>query len=171
MLINYHSFTSLDDSNLIKINTDTKVGKVGQSEGTVRLRCLECTKYPLRLPDSSTTNHGTQEVLNRIREVISDMDTSAWLPSVPRNYGLAAAGTLKADEWRTMATVYFPIALISMWGEGSVHRSEEVSKSARLLLDHFNDLEVSRAIASDGAVKIHFLAETDKRAHRDIGKA
>lgn len=93
-------------------------------------------QYPLRLPDSTSTNHGTQEVLNRIRAVISDMDTPAWLPSVPRNYGLAAAGTLKADEWRTMATVYFPIALVSMWGEGSVHRSEEISKSARLILDH-----------------------------------
>ena len=74
--------------------------------------------------------------MNRIREIISDMDTPAWLPSVPSNYGLAAAGTLKADEWRTMATVYFPIALISMWGEGLVHRSEEIAKSAREVLDH-----------------------------------
>jgi len=26
------------------------------------------------------------------------------------------AGTLKADEWRTLGTIYLPIALISLWG-------------------------------------------------------
>lgn len=83
-----------------------------------------------------STIHGTPAVLHRIREVINDMDTPAWLPSVPRNYGFAAAGVLKADEWRTLSTVYFPIALISMWGEGSSHRSEELSRSARKILDH-----------------------------------
>ncbi|KJA22210.1 hypothetical protein HYPSUDRAFT_139516, partial [Hypholoma sublateritium FD-334 SS-4] len=56
--------------------------------------------------------HGTPAVLHRIREVINDMDTPSWLPSVPRNYGFAAAGVLKADEWRTLSTVYFPIALV-----------------------------------------------------------
>ena len=33
----------------------------------------------------------------------------SWLQSVPRKFGDKSSGTLKADEWRTMATVYLPI--------------------------------------------------------------
>jgi len=58
----------------------------------------------------------TPEVLERVRAVIADTHTPSWICSVPRNYGEAAAGTLKADEWRTLGTIYLPIALISLWG-------------------------------------------------------
>jgi hypothetical protein len=54
--------------------------------------------------------------MKRIRQIIADMDTPSWLPSVPHNFDEAAAGSLKADEWRTMATVYLPVALVSLWG-------------------------------------------------------
>jgi hypothetical protein len=74
--------------------------------------------------------------MDHIRAVIRDMDTPSWLPSVPHNFGLAAAGTLKADEWRTMATVYLPVALIGIWGEGSVHLSSSAASSFRQVLDH-----------------------------------
>ncbi|KAH9940335.1 hypothetical protein B0H21DRAFT_697683 [Amylocystis lapponica] len=72
----------------------------------------------------------------RITDVIRDTETPSWLGSVPNNYGHAAAGTLKADEWRTLSTVYFPIALVSMWGEGSQHPSDKVATRYRRLLDH-----------------------------------
>jgi hypothetical protein len=65
----------------------------------------------------------------RIREVIRDTDTPSWLPSVPYNFGDASAGNLKADEWRTMSTVYLPISLVSLWGEGTVHCSPSVGSS------------------------------------------
>jgi len=72
----------------------------------------------------------------RIREVIRDTDTPSWLSSVPRNFGDASAGNLKADEWRTMSTVYLPISLVSLWGEGTSHRSPSVAASLREVLDH-----------------------------------
>jgi len=74
--------------------------------------------------------------MRRIREVIKDMDTPSWVRSVPHNFGLAAAGSLKADEWRTMTTIYLPIALISMWGEGTIHPSSEDASHLRAVLDH-----------------------------------
>jgi len=72
----------------------------------------------------------------RIREVIKDTATPSWLPSVPHNFGDAAAGTLKADEWRTMTTVYLPMALISLWGKGTSHASQSAAARLKGVLDH-----------------------------------
>jgi hypothetical protein len=52
-----------------------------------------------------------------IQEVIAKTATPSWLGSVPRNYGTCGAGSIKADEWRLLATVYLPIALILLWGD------------------------------------------------------
>lgn len=59
-----------------------------------------------------------------------------WINSVPYNHGKAAAGVLKADEWRNMATIFLPLALISMWGEGSTHQTALESARLREILDH-----------------------------------
>jgi hypothetical protein len=72
----------------------------------------------------------------RIREVIKDTATPSWLPSVPHNFGDTAAGTLKADEWRTMTTVYLPMALISLWGKGTSHASQLAAARLKGVLDH-----------------------------------
>ncbi|HEV7736481.1 MAG TPA: hypothetical protein VGO47_03810 [Chlamydiales bacterium] len=56
----------------------------------------------------------TPALIQHIQNVIRDTIVPSWIESVPKNYGEAAAGTLKADEWRTLATVYLPIALISI---------------------------------------------------------
>ena len=55
--------------------------------------------FPLLCPNEPPPQISTPEVMNRIREVIRDMATPSWLSSVPHNFGDAAAGTLKADEW------------------------------------------------------------------------
>lgn len=76
------------------------------------------------------------EVLQHVKSVVNDTVTPSWLNSVPSNFGDAAAGTLKADEWRTMFTVYIPIALVSLWGEGTTHPSPNVARKLRDALDH-----------------------------------
>jgi hypothetical protein len=78
----------------------------------------------------------TPEVLQRIQEVIKQTVTPSWLNSVPKNFGEAKAGTLKAAEWRTLATVYIPIAVVILWGEGSSHPSPEIANEFRTILDH-----------------------------------
>jgi hypothetical protein len=37
---------------------------------------------------------------------------------VPKNFGQKQAGTIKADEWHTLATIHIPLALITLWGYG-----------------------------------------------------
>ena len=78
----------------------------------------------------------TPEVLNRICVVISDSDTPSWLRLVPTDFSDARAGTVKADEWCTLATVYIPLALVSLWGEGLHHQSAEEEAKLRTILDN-----------------------------------
>ncbi|KAH7917399.1 hypothetical protein BV22DRAFT_1026390 [Leucogyrophana mollusca] len=78
----------------------------------------------------------TPEVLRCIRSVIRETHTPSWLRTVPSEFGSPRAGTLKADEWRTMTTVYLPLALVSMWGEGTSHRSSSTASRLRCILDH-----------------------------------
>jgi hypothetical protein len=74
--------------------------------------------------------------MRRIKDVIRDTTTPSWLESVPHNYGDAAAGTVKADEWRNLSTIFIPLALISMWGKGSSHSSPQNAIKFRHILDH-----------------------------------
>ena len=62
--------------------------------------------------------------------------TPSWLRSVPRNFGDASAGTLKADKWCTMFTVYLPLALVTLWGDGMSHGSTDDASRHHLVLDH-----------------------------------
>lgn len=55
--------------------------------------------------------------LKYIQRVIAKTETPSWINSVPRNYGEGNAGTIKADEWRVLATIYIPIALVLLWGD------------------------------------------------------
>ncbi|KAG1797468.1 uncharacterized protein HD556DRAFT_1441029 [Suillus plorans] len=87
-------------------------------------------------PGLSKSRIATPEVMWRISDVIKTTDTPSFLRSVPYNFGETKAGTVKADEWRTLTTVYLPIALISLWGEGSVHRNTDIADSRRATLDH-----------------------------------
>jgi len=74
--------------------------------------------------------------MRRIKDIIRDITTPSWLESVPNNYGDAATGTLKADEWRNLSTIFIPLALISMWGEGTSHPSPQDAVMLRQILDH-----------------------------------
>lgn len=71
-----------------------------------------------------------------IQRVIRETDTPSWINSVPRQFGESKAGTLKAAEWRIMAAIYLPIALVTMWGDGTTHSSAERGHHLREVLDH-----------------------------------
>ena len=74
--------------------------------------------------------------MSRIKQVINETAVPSWLNSVPHNYGDVGAGTIKADEWRNLSTIFFPLALISMWGEGTSHPSPEIATRFHRILDH-----------------------------------
>ncbi|KAJ3832861.1 hypothetical protein F5878DRAFT_435281 [Lentinula raphanica] len=55
---------------------------------------------------------GTPGTLAHIQSVIRETSTPSWVNSLPKNFGEAKAGSLKADEWRTLSALYLPIALV-----------------------------------------------------------
>jgi hypothetical protein len=55
---------------------------------------------------------------------------------VPYNFGDAAASPLKANKWHTMSTIYLPLALVSLWGEGTSHPSADIGIKLCRVLDH-----------------------------------
>ena len=83
-----------------------------------------------------TPKLATPELMQHIHDVIKDTVTPSWINSVPYNYSEAVAGVLKANEWCNMATIFFPLVLISMWGEGSKHQSVLNAVRLREILDH-----------------------------------
>ena len=74
-----------------------------------------------------------QQVLAHVHNVICHAATPSWLGSIPSNFGDASAGTIKADEWHSLITVYLPIALISLWGSGE-------QAHLKSILDHTMEL-------------------------------
>ena len=54
-------------------------------------------------------------MLQHVKNAIAATDVPSWVKSVPANFGDAATGTLKADEWQTLGIIYLPLALISLW--------------------------------------------------------
>jgi hypothetical protein len=61
----------------------------------------------------------TRETIAYIQCVIRNTVTPSWIDSVPHNYGEASAGSIKAAEWHILATVYLPIALVTLWGDAN----------------------------------------------------
>ena len=74
------------------------------------------------------------QTLGRVREVIRNTSTPSWFTLVPKNFGDQAAGTIKADEWQSLITVYIPITLISLWG------ADTPQADLKLILDNTMDL-------------------------------
>ncbi|KAG2050197.1 hypothetical protein BDR06DRAFT_984109 [Suillus hirtellus] len=99
------------------------------------------------------------EVLDQICNIIHDMTTPTWLGSVPKNFGKASAGTIKADEWQSLITIYLPIALMSLWGAGTLHSSDEIAVHLKTILDHTMELVGAVYLAS---YRLHITAYVRK---------
>ncbi|KAF7344226.1 hypothetical protein MVEN_01713500 [Mycena venus] len=66
-----------------------------------------------------------------VQDVIANTTIPAWVNHVPKNYGEKGAGSIKADEWRLLGTIYVPIALGILWGEQD-HKAELLKQSMAL---------------------------------------
>jgi hypothetical protein len=77
----------------------------------------------------------TVDTIHYIQRVIKETITPSWINSVPTDYGENSAGTIKADEWQLLSTIYLPIALVTLWGEQNGIPVEQTSPVANVL-DH-----------------------------------
>ena|SRR5437870_2470944 len=88
------------------------------------------------LKSSDFRPFSTTKVIQHIQQVVKTTAVPTWFQTVPSNVGDAAAGTLKAAEWRSLATLYLPLALTTLWGEGTSHPSEQEAQTLREILDN-----------------------------------
>ncbi len=65
-----------------------------------------------------------------IRACIADTAIPTWIDRPPTNLGEKAHGKLKADQWFTLFSVFFPLILPEIWGSRQLG-------NASLLLDNF----------------------------------
>lgn len=73
--------------------------------------------HPLTSDSATAVKLCTLDTIQYIQSVIKSTVTPSWINSVPHNYGEASAGSIKANEWRILSTVYLPIALVTLWGD------------------------------------------------------
>ena len=72
-------------------------------------------------------------VLQRIQKAVREVIIPAWITRPPANVGLAKAGTLKAETWRTLFKIFIPLALLSLWQEGSPISADNAKDMASVL--------------------------------------
>ncbi|KAJ3502990.1 hypothetical protein NLJ89_g8636 [Agrocybe chaxingu] len=77
----------------------------------------------------------SEKEVNVIRADIENMITPSWLASVPTDLGEPCHGKLKADQWRTLASVHLPISLMRLWEKIQTEPDDTPSKQRKKLLD------------------------------------
>ncbi|EJD39902.1 hypothetical protein AURDEDRAFT_49460, partial [Auricularia subglabra TFB-10046 SS5] len=100
----------------------------------------------------------SSEELRLLRVIIKQTSTPAWLGRMTKTFGSSSQGTLKADEWRTIATVHLPIALTRLWS--GTERQED--------LEWFLDLVAAVQIATKRTMSVNRATEFKERMMRYI---
>ena len=53
--------------------------------------------------------------LRVMRQIMMNTLTPSWVPQLPSNFGSPTHGKIHADQWRALAMVFMPIAMVSIW--------------------------------------------------------
>ncbi|TFK72422.1 hypothetical protein BDN72DRAFT_869515 [Pluteus cervinus] len=103
-------------------------------------------QFPLR-NDAPTSKFATPALLEFIRRVIHETATPSWVSTVPQHFGAKTTGTLKASEWRTLAEIYLPIALVLFWSDQTRYPTPELQRHFKDVLDHTMALFIAIRLA------------------------
>jgi hypothetical protein len=75
----------------------------------------------------------TEKDVEALRIDIRDFVTPSWLTSIPSNLGEPSHGKLKADQWRTLGTVYLPVSLVRLWAAPNKDDPQQAAGRQKLL--------------------------------------
>lgn len=90
--------------------------------------------------------------IGKLWRIMSKIVVPSWVTRIPVNFGSAQHGKLKADQWRSAASVYLPLALTILFttiNDASV--SEELAE--QLACIHENTMTLLRAVLILTSVK------------------
>lgn len=86
------------------------------------------------------------EELREIQSDITSVITPSWFTKVQPTFGEICNGKLKADEWRSLFTVYLPLTFLRLWGGMSDRRLQLKSV---LLLSIIVTITCSTRVSND----------------------
>lgn len=124
------------------------------------------SQRPFQNTDPSPVRVVTPAVIGRIQCVLRDMVKPSWMKSLPSNFvkffGTATGGSPKADEWREFFTVYLPVALISLWGDGMPQPDDRTATHCRKVLDNTMSLVSAIVVGTS-----HYMTAHRAEAYRE----
>lgn len=96
--------------------------EVVKSPSELHLQDRDPFKIPVLNPDPAKTSFVTRAELNEVQNDIGSIIVPSWFTKMRPTFGEKSNGKLKADEWRSLFTVYLPITFLRLWAESSGHR-------------------------------------------------
>ncbi|THH26572.1 hypothetical protein EUX98_g7614, partial [Antrodiella citrinella] len=102
----------------------------GKDACVAQLVTWRASQNPKILPWTPIDSAG---VLGRLHVAIRDAVVPSWVTKLSQDFGLPSAGTPKADNWRTLYMLYMPLALLSLWDEGSPIAADNAQQMSSVL--------------------------------------
>lgn len=105
------------------------------------------TPFPMATPpiENPVVTVITKQVLLKIREQIQATIRPAWQAALPKDFGSAEHGKLKADQWRTALEFDIPISLIQLLANSKP--SDTINNDVYLQKFVRNTLDLAMALA------------------------
>ncbi|OJT15521.1 hypothetical protein TRAPUB_7214 [Trametes pubescens] len=119
-------------------------------------------------PEVSRYDVFTSEVLEKVRDNIASTVLPSWMEKAPSNFGSAAHGKLKADQWRTVSMVNLVIALVKLWGSASASEEERSVLTNFVHLVAAVDLATRRSMSPERSASYDYHMEEYLRGLRSL---
>ncbi|KAJ3833097.1 hypothetical protein F5878DRAFT_513464, partial [Lentinula raphanica] len=71
--------------------------------------------------------------LKRVQQAITEIITPSYVEKPSEFIGLPKGGTPKADNWRTLFSIFLPLALLSLWQEDSPNAAADANDMRSVL--------------------------------------
>jgi len=92
-----------------------------------------------------------KDILESVWDDMRLTQLPSWMTPAPRNWGTAARGKLKADQWKVIATVHLPITLMRLWGRNTDRYF--------VLLCNFMDLNAAIQLANQRIITANHIRD------------
>lgn len=110
----------------------------------------------------------TSDVLQEVRHDIIEAVVPTWVEKPPSNFGEARHGKLKADQWRTVCTIFMAMTLVRLWGHSRAKEEERVVLENFVQLIVAADLATRRSMSPERAAKYDDNIQAYVRGLRSI---
>lgn len=109
----------------------------------------------------------SEDEMRLLRKGLSEIVTPSYLARLPSNFGEAAHGKLKADQWLVAFTVYFPLILPEIWLHDGTRRKMDLLDNFEMLVACTN-IVCAYSITNEDADRYTMLYSKYRRSARDL---